>query len=62
MTSMPDVANQEQEAKEKMQLEFTGCVFPVPSDNSGEPVMLTREQSLQIIEVIYSSFKRCYGQ
>ncbi len=59
---MKEPTPRKKNVQEECQLEFGGCALPVPSDKSSEPVMLTREQSLLLIEIIYMRIKRCYEQ
>lgn len=47
---------------EELQLEFHGCIVPLTSDKSQKPAKLTRDQSRQLAEIIYLSFKRWYAQ
>lgn len=50
------------EASEELQLEFHGCIVPLPSDKSQKPAKLTREQTRQLAEIIYIMFKKWYAQ
>ncbi|HQU18102.1 MAG TPA: hypothetical protein PLA92_03525 [Fimbriimonadaceae bacterium] len=47
---------------EELLLEFQGCIVPLTSDKSRKPAKLTREQSRQLAEIIYLSFKTWYAQ
>lgn len=49
------------EASDELQLEFHGCIVPLPSDKSQKPAKLTTEQSEALAELLYLSFKRWYG-
>ncbi len=46
----------------RMQVEFIGCIFPLTSDNSEKPAMLTDEQTDVFASIIYQSFKQWYAQ
>jgi len=46
---------------EDLQLEFHGCIVPLPSDKSKKSAKLTSEQSEALAELLYLSFKRWYG-
>jgi hypothetical protein len=50
------------QASEELQLEFHGCIVPLPSDKSQKPAKLTREQTRQLAEIIYIMFKKWYAQ
>lgn len=43
-------------------LEFDGCIVPLPSDKSEKPAMLTRDQTRQLAEIIFTLFKKWYTQ
>lgn len=47
---------------EVLQLEFRGCIVPLPSDKSEKPAKLTREQTRQLAEIIFIMFKKWYAQ
>lgn len=49
------------QAADELQLEFHGCIVPLPSDKSQKPAKLTIEQSEALAELLYSCFKRWYG-
>lgn len=49
------------EDSQELQLEFHGCIVPLPSDKSQKPAKLTIEQSEALAELLYSCFKRWYG-
>jgi hypothetical protein len=46
----------------ELQLEFHGCIVPLTSDKAKKPAKLTREQTRQLAEIIYLSFKKWYAQ
>jgi|CXWL01.1.fsa_nt_gi hypothetical protein len=46
----------------ELQLEFHGCIVPLASDKPQKPAKLTREQTRQLAEIIYLSFKEWYAQ
>lgn len=50
------------EGPQELQLEFHGCIVPLPSDKSEKPAKLTREQTRQLAEIIYIMFKKWYAQ
>jgi len=50
------------QASEELQLEFHGCIVPLPSDKFQKPAKLTREQTRQLAEIIYIMFKKWYAQ
>lgn len=50
------------EDSQEPQLEFHGCIVPLPSDKSQKPAKLTREQTRQLAEIIYILFKKWYAQ
>lgn len=50
------------EDSKELQLEFHGCIVPLPSDKSQKPAKLTREQTRQLAEIIYIMFKKWYVQ
>ncbi len=50
------------DASQELQLEFHGCIVPLPSDKSEKPATLTREQTRQLAEIIYIMFKKWYAQ
>ena len=42
------------------QLEFQGCIIPDTSDKSKIPATLTREQTRQLAEIIFTAFTQWY--
>lgn len=46
----------------ELQLEFHGCIVPLPSDNLKKPATLTKDQTRQLAEIIFNAFKEWYEQ
>lgn len=56
------MSKREGHESEDLQLEFHGCIVPLPSDKSKKTAKLTREQTRQLAEIIYIMFKKWYAQ
>lgn len=59
---MPAKQGDRGDTLEELQLEFRGCIVPLPSDKSEKPAKLTREQTRQLAEIIFIMFKKWYAQ